>query len=85
MGLQVGEIVPRKAIEFSNLKNKVLAVDASNIIYQFLSTIRQPDGTPLKDKKGRITSHLSGLFYRNINLMQEGLKLVYVLMGKPRN
>lgn len=82
MGLQVGEIVPRKAIEFSNLKNKVLAVDASNIIYQFLSTIRQPDGTPLKDKQGNITSHLSGLFYRNINLMQEGLKLVYVFDGK---
>jgi len=82
MGLQVGEIVPRKAIEFSSLKNKVIAVDASNIIYQFLSTIRQPDGTPLKDKQGNITSHLSGLFYRNINLMQEGLKLVYVFDGK---
>ena len=37
MGLNVGEIVPRKAIEFSALKGKVLAVDASNIIYQFLS------------------------------------------------
>jgi len=81
MGLQIGDIMPRKAIEFSELKNKVIAVDASNIIYQFLSSIRQPDGTPLQDKKG-ITSHLSGLFYRNINLMQEGLKLVYVFDGK---
>lgn len=82
MGLQIGDIVPRKAIEFSNLKGKILAVDASNIIYQFLSTIRQPDGTPLKDKQGRITSHLSGLFYRNINLLQEGLKLIYVFDGE---
>ncbi len=81
MGLNVGEIVPRKSIEFTDLKNKVIAVDASNIIYQFLSTIRQQDGTPLMDKKGNITSHLSGLFYRNINLMLEGLKLVYVFDG----
>src|SRR3989344_1442237 len=82
MGLQIGDIVPRKAIEFSDLKGKIIAVDASNIIYQFLSSIRQADGTPLMDKKGKITSHLSGLFYRNINLMQEGLKLFYVFDGK---
>ncbi|MEK6820481.1 MAG: flap endonuclease-1 [Nanoarchaeota archaeon] len=82
MGLNIGEIVPRKAIEFSELKGKTIAIDASNVIYQFLSTIRQADGTPLQDKKGRITSHLSGLFYRNINLMREGLKLVYVFDGK---
>ncbi len=83
MGLQIGDIVSRKAVSFSELKGKVIAVDASNIIYQFLSTIRQRDGTPLMDKKGRITSHLSGLFYRNISLLNEGVKLVYVFDGKP--
>ncbi len=82
MGLNIGEIIQKKAIEFNDLKGKIIGVDASNIIYQFLSTIRQPDGTPLQDKKGRITSHLSGLFYRNINLLNEGLKLVYVFDGK---
>ncbi len=82
MGLQIGDIVPRRAIEFSELKGKTLAIDASNVIYQFLSSIRQQDGTPLMDKKGRITSHLSGLFYRNINLLQEGIKLIYVFDGK---
>jgi len=83
MGLNIAEIIPRKAIEFSELKNKVIAIDAYNTIYQFLSTIRQPDGTPLMDNKKRVTSHLSGLFYRNINLMQEGIKLIYVFDGKP--
>ena len=82
MGLQISEIVPRKAVEFSDLKGKIIAVDAYNVIYQFLTTIRQQDGTPLMDKNGKITSHLSGLFYRNINLLQEGLKLVYVFDGK---
>src|SRR3989338_7862208 len=83
MGLQIGDIVPRRAIEFSELKGKLIAIDAYNTIYQFLSTIRQQDGTPLMDSKKRITSHLSGLFYRNVALIQEGLKLVYVFDGKP--
>ena len=83
MGLQISEIIPKKEIELESLKGKTLAVDAFNVIYQFLSSIRQPDGTPLQDSKGRVTSHLSGLFYRNINLLQEGIKLIYVFDGKP--
>ena len=81
MGLNVGDIIPRKALNFSDLKGKVIVVDAFNTIYQFLSTIRQIDGTPLMDKKRNITSHLSGLFYRNINLFVEGMKLIYVFDG----
>jgi flap endonuclease-1 len=83
MGLQIGDIVPRTDVSFSELKGKTLAVDAFNTIYQFISTIRQPDGTLLMDKQGRVTSHLSGLFYRNVNLLVEGIKLIYVFDGKP--
>lgn len=83
MGLQIGELVPKKEIKIEDLKGKVIAVDAFNAIYQFLANIRQPDGTPLMDNRGRITSHLSGLFYRSINLMTKGLKLIYVFDGKP--
>jgi flap endonuclease-1 len=35
------------------------------------------------DSKQRITSHLSGLFYRNLSLLHEGMKLIYVFDGKP--
>lgn len=83
MGLQIGELVPRKEIRINDLKGKTIAVDAFNTIYQFLSNIRQEDGTPLMDKQGGITSHLSGLFYRTANLMSRGLKLIYVFDGKP--
>ncbi len=83
MGVQISEIIPRKEISISELKGKTLAIDAFNTLYQFLTTIRQPDGTPLKDRKGNVTSHLSGLFYRNINLLLEGIKPVYVFDGKP--
>lgn len=83
MGLQIGEIVPKKEIRLEDLKGKIIAVDAFNALYQFLANIRQPDGTPLMDNKNRITSHLSGLFYRTTNLMTKGLKLVYVFDGRP--
>ena len=83
MGLNIREIIPRKEIEISDLKGKMICVDAFNTLYQFLSTIRQMDGTPLMDNKKRITSHLSGIFYRNISLLEEGIKMVYVFDGKP--
>src|SRR4030042_596106 len=83
MGLNIREIIPRRDIEISDLKGKIICVDAFNTLYQFLSTIRQVDGTPLMDRKKRITSHLSGIFYRNITLLEHGMKLVYVFDGIP--
>ncbi len=71
-----------KEVDFSYLSGKVVALDAFNALYQFLAAIRQPDGTPLKDSKGRITSHLSGLFYRTKNLIEYGIKVIYVFDGK---
>ena len=83
MGLSIRDIIPRKELDMKELKGKVVFVDAFNTLYQFLSSIRQPDGTPLMDNQKRITSHLSGLFYRNISLLVDGLILVYVFDGKP--
>jgi flap endonuclease-1 len=83
MGLNIREIIPRREIEISDLKGKTVCVDAFNTLYQFLSSIRQVDGTPLMDNKQRITSHLSGIFYRNLTLLEQGIKLVYVFDGLP--
>ncbi len=83
MGLDIGDIVPKEPKMIADFRGKTIAIDAYNTIYQFLAIIRQPDGTPLMDRKGQMTSHLSGLFYRSTNLMEEGLKLVYVFDGKP--
>lgn len=82
MGLNIKELVQAKEVTFEELKNKKLAVDSFNLLYQFLTTIRQPDGTPLKDSTGRITSHMNGLFNRTASLMQKGIKLVFVFDGK---
>ncbi len=83
MGVVLNDIIVSREIGMDDLKGHVIAIDAYNIIYQFLASIRQRDGKPLVDSKGRVTSHLSGLLYRNANLMAAGIKPVYVFDGKP--
>ncbi|WEL19991.1 flap endonuclease-1 [Candidatus Nanohalococcus occultus] len=82
MGVDLGELIEPEEIGFEDLHNKELAIDAMNTLYQFLSIIRQRDGTPLKDSDGNVTSHLSGLFYRTINLMENEIRPVYVFDGE---
>jgi len=81
MGLDLKPILTYTNIKISNLSNKIIAVDAFNTIHQFLATIRGSTGELLTNSNGEITSHLSGLFYRNINLLAEDIKLVYVFDG----
>ena len=83
MGIKLGDIIPRKELSFNDLNKKKIVIDASNMLYQFISSIRQPDGTPLTDSKGRITSHLQGTFYRLSNLMQKGCSIAVCFDGKP--
>ncbi len=82
MGVQLSEIIPSKEIELMDLSGKKIAIDAYNIIYSFLSIIRdRMTGEPLKDHSGNITSHLSGLLYRTVNLLEAGISPVYVFDG----
>ncbi len=85
MGVKINELVKqvKRTITFENLFKKKIAIDAFNTIYQFLAIIRQRDGTPLKDYQGNITSHLSGLFYRNINFLEHNIIPIYVFDGEP--
>lgn len=82
MGVNIREITKSKEIQISDLSNKILAVDSYNQLYQFLTTIRSRDGSPLMDSKGQVTSHLIGVFSRATNLMQSNIKLCYVFDGK---
>ena len=83
MGLNLKDLVVREKTNLESFANKVIAIDAYNAIYQFLASIRGPDGLQLSDSEGRITSHLSGLLYRNVNFLSLGIKPVYVFDGKP--
>lgn len=83
MGVGIGEIISREEEELSSFRGRKIAIDAYNTLYQFLSIIRQRDGSPLKDSKGRVTSHLSGLLYRTGKLIENGIKPLYVFDGEP--
>ncbi len=85
LGTKLGEIMSAEVISLDALSGRAIAIDAFNTLYQFLATVRQPDGTPLMDSHGLITSHLSGLFYRNIHLFEYDIRPVYVFDGEaPR-
>lgn len=85
LGVKLRDLIKpvAKKITLRNLTSKRIAIDAFNSLYQFLSTIRQPDGKPLKDFNGNVTSHLSGLYYRTLNLIESDLRPVYVFDGPP--
>ncbi|MEM4397029.1 MAG: flap endonuclease-1 [Candidatus Woesearchaeota archaeon] len=81
MGVNLEPLIIKKEISLEELNGKVFAVDSFNMLYQFLTTIRQPDGSLLTDSKGRITSHLSGLFFRVSTLIKNNIKLVFIFDG----
>ncbi len=85
MGVNLSPLIDqyKKQIRFEDLTGWKLGIDAYNTLYQFITTIRDKSGNPLRDRMGRVTSHLSGLFYRNVNLMKYGIKPVYVFDGPP--
>ena len=83
MGLDLKPLLIREKTKLEAFTNKIVAIDAYNAIYQFLAIIRGPEGLHLTDTQGRVTSHITGLFYRNINFLSLGIKPVYVFDGKP--
>jgi len=84
VGVVLTPIITKDVTQLAELRGRTLAIDGNGELYQFLALIRLRDGTPLKDSKGRITSHLSGLFFRTTRLMSEhALKLAFVFDGAP--
>ena len=83
MGVDLKELFTKEPCGLQDFSTRIVALDAYNVLHQFLSSIRQRDGTPLKDAQGRITSHLSGLLYRTANLVDAKIRPVYVFDGEP--
>ncbi len=84
MGVNIGGLVEAKEVKLSDLAGRVIGIDGYNAVYQFLARIRQQGtGDTLMDGKDRITSHLAGLLYRTSNLVEAGVRPVFVWDGKP--
>ncbi|KAG0305169.1 Elongation of fatty acids protein 2 [Dissophora globulifera] len=76
----------KEAIKEDDIKNyfgRKVAIDASMSIYQFMIAVRQQDGQLLQNENGETTSHLMGMFYRTLRMVDNGIKPVYVFDGKP--
>lgn len=83
MGVKIGELFKQEKISFNDLHDRVVVIDAYNVLHQFLASIRQRDGTPLKNSRGEVTSHLSGLFHRTANMVEAKIRPVFAFDGKP--
>jgi len=83
MGVNLSELVDKEEISLDFLAGKRVGIDSYNMLYQFLASIRGPDGMPLADSHGNVTSHITGLYYRTLNLLEKGIKPIYVFDGKP--
>lgn len=82
MGVKLKDIVEPESISFKDLEGRTVSIDAFNTLFQFLSTIRQHDGRPLTDENGNITSHLSGILYRNSSMIEKDIKPIYIFDGQ---
>jgi len=84
VGVSLSKLVSGREIEMTELEGRTIYMDASNVMYQFLSSIRDRfTGEPLRDSHGNVTSHLSGLFYRTAKMLEGGMNIVYVFDGEP--
>ncbi|KAF2993134.1 Elongation of fatty acids protein 2 [Curvularia kusanoi] len=75
------------AVKTGEIKNqfgrKVAIVRrVSMSIYSFLIAVRS-DGQQLMSDTGETTSHLMGLFYRTLRMVDNGIKPLYVFDGAP--
>ncbi len=65
-----------------NYFGRKVAIDASMSIYQFLIAVRN-EGNVLTNEAGETTSHLIGMFYRTIRIIEAGIRPIFVFDGKP--
>eukprot|EP00917_Polyrhabdina_sp_WS-2016_P022266 GHVP01048326.1.p1 GENE.GHVP01048326.1~~GHVP01048326.1.p1 ORF type:complete len:351 (-),score=71.57 GHVP01048326.1:953-2005(-) len=70
-----------KEIKLGSLHGREIAIDVSMCLYQYLVSVRS-NGFSLTTETGDTTSHIVGLFYRSIRLLEEGVKPVFVFDGK---
>jgi len=70
--------------DIKNYFGRLIAIDASMSLYQFLVAVRTDDlgQFTLTNDYGETTSHLQGMFYRTIRMLNNGLKPVFVFDGK---
>ena len=84
MGVNLTSIIVKNKLRLRDLRGKSLAVDANNVLHQFLALIRTRTTSLLTGPNGTVTSHLVGLLYRTTHLISEyHITPVFIFDGKP--
>ncbi|RDW68074.1 Flap endonuclease 1 [Coleophoma cylindrospora] len=75
-------ITPRMRMHTTSIQISNLTLARSMSIYSFLIAVRS-GGEMLTNEDGETTSHLMGMFYRTLRIVDNGIKPVYVFDGAP--
>ncbi|CDJ44164.1 flap endonuclease-1, putative [Eimeria tenella] len=67
----------------ASLLGRVVAVDTSMALYQFLTAVRDAQTLGnLTDESGKVTSHLAGMLSRVTRMLEQGIRPVFVFDGE---
>ena len=64
------------------MKEKRVAIDTSIFLYKSLINVRSK-GDYLRNKDGKVVSHIQGLYYKTNQLLSFGITPIYIFDGKP--
>ncbi|KAG2534099.1 flap endonuclease 1-B-like [Panicum virgatum] len=81
----LAEHAPRAAVQrrVEDYRGRVISVDASLSIYQFLIVVGRKGTELLTNESGEVTSHLHGMLNRTVRMLEAGIKPVFVFDGEP--
>ncbi|BAS87236.1 Os03g0834000 [Oryza sativa Japonica Group] len=75
-----GAAVRRRVEDY---RGRVVAIDTSLSIYQFLIVVGRKGTEVLTNEAGEVTSHLQGMLNRTVRILEAGIKPVFVFDGEP--
>ena len=72
-----------KDLNPTDLKNKIVAIDITILLYQVVISTRSKCGADHLSPSGEISTHILGLFNKTVNLLKKRIIPVYIFDGKP--
>lgn len=71
-----------KHIGLYTMKDKRVAIDTSIFLYKSLMNVRSK-GDYLRNKDGKVVSHIQGLYYKTNQYLSFGITPIFIFDGKP--
>ena len=71
-----------ESVSLASFRDKKVAVDISIFLYKSLTNVRY-NGDYLRNKDGKVVSHIIGIFNKTIQFLSVGVQPIYIFDGKP--